>query len=74
MVYHELASSGQLVPRHIFLDFAVNYGNCSSCFGNGVVLDDETKEQIGDETWQSEVDDYTGYTNRVELSKFQQEL
>lgn len=22
MVYHELASTGQLVPRHIFVDFA----------------------------------------------------
>ena len=68
MVYHELASTGQLVPRHIFVDFAQSYGNCSSCFGNGVTLD---KELIGDDTWDQAKEDFTGYNTQVSLSKFQ---
>ena len=32
--YHELTSTAQLVPRHVFVDFGENYGNTMSCFGS----------------------------------------
>jgi len=31
MVYHE-SDSGQLIPRHIFVDFQPNFGNFKGCF------------------------------------------
>lgn len=30
--YYETRSSGQLMPRQIYLDFKDNFGNFSSCF------------------------------------------
>ena len=32
VVYQELESAGQLLPRHIFVDFNDNFGNYSACF------------------------------------------
>lgn len=70
MVYQELESTRQLLPRHIYIDFNDNFGNYSACFYG---KDKADKQQIQDEytdNWQIQEQQQ----NEIPLSKFQAEL
>lgn len=72
MVYMEGTRTGQLVPRHIFIDFQDNFGNWRGCFlGNEGKPD---KAEIVNEYQGIWSLDDTHQQQSIPLGKFQQEL
>ena len=79
VIYHELASTSQLVPRHIYVDFGENFGNTTSCFGSqapekSLVPSNGALSDVDSQLWEGQIADYSGHGYQPPMSTFQSEL